>query len=191
MSNSKSPKFAGFVPSFDSVVQWSPELAISGQGFRSLRGEFVTYWKQGKIAREVEAHICRCWILHDHYDLVAYITLLADKLTIEDQLLKHEGVLYRTFPAIKIGFLAADKRVKGAGKILMEWALEYIAAVLSPSVGIRFVTVDALYDADTGYDVSGYYQHIGFQYANPDEQLPPTEGYRTMFFDLKPLIDSI
>jgi hypothetical protein len=129
--------------------------------------------------------------LRENNDLVAYITHLADKLTVEDQLLKHEGVLYRTFPALKIGFLAADKRTKGADKLLMELALDYVAANLSPNVGIRFVTVDALYDADSGYDVSGYYQHIGFQYATPAEQLPPIEAYRTMFFDLKPLIDSI
>lgn len=166
-------------------------MDVSGRGFRSKRGEFITYWRKGKIAREVEAHICRCWILRDGDDLAAYITLLADKLTVEEQLLQEEGVLYKTFPAVKIGFLAADKRARGAGKFLMEWALDYVATSLSPAVGVRFVTVDALYDADTGYDVGDYYQRIGFQYANPEEELPPQDGYRTMFFDLKPFIDAL
>ena len=32
---------------------------------------------------------------------------------------------------------------------------------------------------------------MGFQLANPDEEIPPPEGYLTLFFDLKPLIDAI
>jgi GNAT superfamily N-acetyltransferase len=112
-------------------------------------------------------------------------------LTVEDSLLHHEGVLYKTFPAVKIGFLAADRRARGAGKFLVEWAMDYIATLLSPAVGVRFVTVDALYDADNQYDSSGFYLKLGFQFANPDEEIPPPEGYRTLFFDLKPLIDAI
>src|SRR5690242_9675308 len=115
MPNEKKPKFADFVFTLDAVEQWSPGMEVSGQGFRSIRGEFATYWRQGKIAREVEAHICRCWILRDSEDLAAYVTLLADKLTVEESLLHSEGVLYKTFPAVKIGFLAADKRARGAG----------------------------------------------------------------------------
>lgn len=72
----------------------------------------------------------------------------------------------------------------------MEWAIEYIVQTLSPAVGVRFLTVDALYDPDTGYDSSGFYQKLGFRLVNPDESLPPLHGYRTMYFDLKPLIDS-
>jgi len=191
MPDRKKPKFADFVLSLDAVEQWSPGMEVSGQGFRSIRGEFVTYWRQGKIAREVEAHICRCWILRDGEDLAAYITLLADKLTVEESLLHSEGVLYKTFPAVKIGFLAADRRARGAGKFLVEWAMDYIATALSLAVGVRFVTVDALYDADNQYDSSGFYLKLGFQFANPEEEIPPREGYRTLFFDLKPLIDAI
>jgi len=189
MSNNKKSKFADYSFSIDSVEQWTPVMDISGQGFRSIRGEFVTYWGQGKIAREVDAHICRCWVLRNGNDLAAYITLLADKLTVEDRLLRQEGVLYKTFPAIKIGFLAADRRVRGAGTCLVDWAIDYIATSLCPSVGGRFVTVDALYDADNQYDSSGFYLKQGFQFANPDEELPPSDGFRTMFFDQKPRVD--
>jgi hypothetical protein len=191
MPKGKQPKFADLVLSLDSVEKWTPASDVSGQGFRSIRGEFGTYWRRGKIAREVDAHICRCWILRDGQELAAYITLLADKLSVEDSLLHGEGVLYKTFPAVKIGFLAADRRAHGAGRFLVEWAMDYVASSLSPAVGIRFVTVDALYDADTHYDSSGFYLKLGFQLANPDEMLPPPEGYRTLFFDLKPLIDAI
>lgn len=191
MPDAKKPKFADFAFSLDAVEQWTPGMDVSGQGFRPIRGEFATYWRQGKIAREVETHICRCWILRDGKDLAAYITLLADKLTVEERLLHDEGVLYKTFPAVKIGFLAADKRARGTGKFLVEWAMDYIATALSPAVGVRFVSVDALYDADKQYDSSGFYLKLGFQFANPHEEIPPREGYRTLFFDLKPLIDAL
>jgi len=50
---------------------------------------------------------------------------------------------------------------------------------------------DALYDADmtSPYDASGFYKKFGFRFANAEEALPPSIPYRTMYFDLKPLID--
>ena len=133
--------------------------------------------------------MCQCWVLAIGSDLAGYLTLLADKLTLEAPILQAEGVRYATLPAVKIGFLAADERAKGAGRRLVAWALEYTAAELAPRLGVRFVTLDAFYDPDTGYDVSGFYQKIGFRFANPDEPLPPPHAYRTMYFDLKPLLD--
>jgi hypothetical protein len=88
----------------------TPELMNLGQGFRCLRGEFVTYWKQGRIQREAEAYLCQCWVLRVGDALAGYITLLADKLQAENPLLVEEGVKYQTFPAIKIGLLAVDRR---------------------------------------------------------------------------------
>jgi GNAT superfamily N-acetyltransferase len=184
-------KFSGVGFSEISVEKLNPAQDISGQGFRCMRGEFVTYWKQGRIQREVNACICHCWILRHNDALAGYITLLADKLEVDVQLLEQEGVRYQTFPAIKIGLLAADKRAKGAGSRLVEWALEYVAIELANAVGIRFMTVDALYDSDEEppYDASRFYQKFGFQFVNPDETVPKTVPYRTMYFDLKPLID--
>jgi GNAT superfamily N-acetyltransferase len=184
-------KFSGVDFSEISVEKLNPAQDISGQGFRCMRGEFVTYWKQGRIQREINARICHCWILRHNNALAGYITLLADKLEVDVQLLEQEGVRYQTFPAIKIGLLAADERAKGAGSRLVEWALEYVAIELAKTVGIRFMTVDALYDPDEEppYDASGFYQKFGFQFVNPDEAVPKAVPYRTMYFDLKPLID--
>lgn len=36
---------------------------VLGRGFRCVRPEFVTYFKQGKIGREVLASTCQCWVL--------------------------------------------------------------------------------------------------------------------------------
>lgn len=184
-------KFTGVDFSEILVEKLNPALGCLGQGFRCKRGEFVTYWKQGRVQREVNACICHCWVLRHNNALAGYITLLADKLEVDVQLLEQEGVRYQTFPAIKIGLLAADERAKGAGSRLVEWALEYVAIELANAVGIRFMTVDALYDPDEEppYDASGFYQKFGFQFVNPDETVPRVVPYRTMYFDLKPLID--
>jgi predicted GNAT superfamily acetyltransferase len=184
-------KFDGVTFSSQNVEQWFDHHTVSAAGFRCLRPEFNTFWKKGRIQRELRSHLSRCWTLQHDGNLAAYITLLADKLTVEEQLLLHEEVKYRTFPAVKVGLLAADRRARGAERCLMDWALSYVARSISVSLGVRFVTVDALCDPDTGYDSSGFYAAIGFRFANPDEPLPPVSEYRTMYFDLKPLIDAL
>ncbi len=160
-----------------------------GAGFRCHRGEFVTFWRQGRVEREVRAGIAQAFVLTHDSKLAGYATLLADKLTVTSQLLLAESIQYHTFPAAKIGLLAVDERAKGVGTRLVEWAIEYAAFELAPRVGLRFVTVDALFDPDNGYDSSPFYLKRGFVFASPDEPCPPSDGFRTMYFDLKPLID--
>ena len=190
-------RFADIDFSVHPVLKLTPALAETlGQGFRCKRGEFVTFWRRGRIAREEQAHISRCWVLAAEGYLAGYFTLLADKLELEQPPLAGEGVQYRTLPAVKIGLLAADGRAKGAGRRLVEWGLEYVATELVEKVGARFVTVDAFYDLDPDshgvhYDASGFYARIGFNFVNPDEPLPPPQSYRTMYFDLKPLVDAL
>jgi len=89
-----SGKFDGVDFSQIDIEPLTSELSQLGQGFRCVRGEFVTYWKQGRIQREA-------------------------------------------------------------------------------------------------YDVSGFYEKLGFEFANPTESLPPVNPYRTMYLDLKPLIETL
>ena len=188
-----SGKFDGVDFSQINIEFLTPELRQLGQGFRCVRGEFVTYWKQGRIQREADSFLCQCWIARVEEALAGYITLLADKLQVEDTLLIQEGVKYRTFPAVKIGLLAVDRRTKGLGVRLMEWAIDYIITEVVPIIGVRFITVDALYDFDIepAYDASGFYEKLGFEFADPTESLPPVNPYRTMYLDLKPLIEAL
>jgi GNAT superfamily N-acetyltransferase len=187
----QSSKFTGIDFAGIAIEQVTPELSGLGQGFRCARGEFVTYWRQGRIQREVNARISQCWIVRHEDALAGYMTLIADKLEIDQPILIDEGVQYQTFPAIKIGLLAADLRAKGAGRRLVEWAIEYVAGEIAATIGVRFLTVDALYDADESpsYDASGFYEKLGFKFVNAEETLPPATPYRTMYLDLKPLID--
>jgi GNAT superfamily N-acetyltransferase len=186
-----SSKFADINFSKIPVERITPDLSGLGQGFRCSRGEFVTYWRQGRIQREINARISQCWVLRCEDSLAGYVTLIADKLDLDQPILIDEGVRYQTFPAIKIGLLATDKRAKGAGRRLVEWSIEYVASEIAPAIGVRFLTVDALYDADMTppYDASGFYQKFGFLFVNAEEVLPPPAPYRTMYLDLKPLID--
>lgn len=186
-----SSKFTDVDFSAIPVERVTPALAELGQGFRCARGEFVTYWRKGRIQREINARISQCWILQCEDSLAGYITLIADKLEIDRPILIDEDVRYQTFPAIKIGLLAADKRAKGAGRRLVEWAIECVAGEIAPTIGVRFTTVDAMYDADLTpyYDASGFYEKFGFKFVNSEESLPPSTPYRTMYLDLKPLID--
>lgn len=188
-----SGKFDGVDFSQINIEFLTPELRQLGQGFRCVRGEFVTYWKQGRIQREADSFLCQCWIARVEEALAGYITLLADKLQVEDTLLIQEGVKYRTFPAVKIGLLAVDRRTKGLGVRLMEWAIDYVITEVVPIIGVRFITVDALYDFDIepAYDASRFYEKLGFEFADPTEFLPPVNPYRTMYLDLKPLIEAL
>ena len=137
----------------------------------------------------------KCWVIIEDDSLAGYITLLADKLSsIGDgkKLLSNEGIKYQTYPAVKIGLLAADERAKGAGTRLMDWALFYIATEIVPRVGVRYVTVDALFDEDKGYDISTFYKEKwGFIYASPSSETPKRHPYKTMFLDIRPLVEAL
>lgn len=171
---------------------WDFETGVPlGAGFRCSRGEFVSYWKQGRVQRECDARIARAFVLQSDGRLAAYMTLFADKLHASEPLLHEQQIRYRTFPAMKIGLLAADKRARGAGTRLVKWALGYCAFEVGALTGVRFVTVDALFDADTGFDASPFYEKLGFRFASPGDTDPPQDGYRTMYFDLKPLYTTL
>ena len=77
-----SNKFVGVDFSEIPVEHLTPDVTISGQGFRCGRGEFVTYWRQGRIQREIDVPISQFWILRCEDSLVGYVTLLADKLNL-------------------------------------------------------------------------------------------------------------
>lgn len=191
------PRFRNSDFSDGFVEPWELTHRDYANGFSCARSEFRSHFKS-RIPRDVEKHLGRCWLIAEDRKLVGYITLLADRLQVSggksaQQVLKSEGVKYTSFPAVKIGILATDRRTTGAGKALTLWALNYVAKELSPRMGVRFVTVDALYDVDVTphYDISGFYTKLGFRYADPEQRLPPKNGIRTMYFDLKEILDAI
>jgi hypothetical protein len=183
-------KFEGVDFSELPIDLMSPDIDQLCRGFKCVRHEFTLYIKGRLIRNEVSTNLSRCFILKHENDLVGYITLLADKLEVKEPILIEEGVKRMTFPAVKIGWLASDKKANGVGKLLVKHALYYVAEHIAPRIGVRFVTVDALYDEDCDphYDISTFYLKRGFNYVNEDEPLPPKDGFRSMYFDLKDLI---
>ncbi len=98
----------------------------------------------------------------------------------------------KIFPCVDLGTIDLLWRKHSDGRFghcLVDWALEYAATELISALGIRFMTVDALYDPDTTppYDTSGFYAQFGFQFVNPDPILPPLVPYRTMYDALRRL----
>ena len=175
-----------------AVEKLDPLSPPDATGFRPKRAEFATYWKRGRIARESNAHLGQCWFARkDDGRLAGYVTLLADRIAFEHPLLAAESVKYRTFPAVKIGLLAVDERAKGLGTALVQWAFRYVAAELCPRLGVRFVTVDALHDPDSDYDTSGFYARFGFTFSDGEGRRVEGQPFRTMHFDLKPILDAL
>lgn len=113
------PKFSGIDFSKHDVIEFNPDQPDVGKGFRCGRGEFVSYIKGEKIRNELRSSTSKCWLLSCRDGLAAYVTLLADKLTMGTPILIDEDVRYTTFPAVKVGWLAADPRAKGSGSRLM------------------------------------------------------------------------
>lgn len=175
-----------------SVEKLDPLSPPDATGFRPKRPEFSTYWKRGRILRESGGNVGRCWFVRkEDGRLAGYITLLADRVAFEHPLLKDEGMKYRTFPAVKIGLLAVDERAKGMGSALVRWAFGYIVGEICPRLGVRFVTVDALYDPDSDYDTAGFYSRFGFTFADGEGRRVEGQPFRAMYFDLKPILDAL
>ena len=63
-------------------------------------------------------------------------------------------------------------------------AMEYVVTELVPKLRIRFMTIDAFYDKDIEYDISGFYRKLGFNLVNENEKIPE-DSFGTMYFDLK------
>lgn len=172
------------------VERWDKNLEI-GRNFNCSRREYNQYWSKDGILRDVKASLCTCWVLRHDGQLAAYITLLADNLTVTSSSVVDNASTTAIYPAVKVGVLAADQLHKGAGFCLIDWMIEFVVAEICPRQGTRFITVNAASDPDGSYDVSGFYRQFGFEYVCPDETLPPSQGFRTLYLDLLPFIEAL
>lgn len=90
----------------------------------------------------------------------------------------HQKRGYPSFPAVKIGRLAVNKKYQrlGIGTALLNMTKEYF--LTSNRTGCRFLTVEAYNKTE----VTDFYINNGFQYLWKDDK---DKDARTMFFDLK------
>ncbi len=78
---------------------------------------------------------------------------------------KLDGKPIPEFPAIKIGRLGRDKKIKGKkiGEEILKWAIGYIQE-LSKRIGVRFITVDAYPNKVSWYEQFGFVKNLHRQY---------------------------
>lgn len=114
----------------------------------------------------IEHCISRTYLLLDKhsYDVVGYIALLADSITLEPPEKELEGLTmpFNSFPALKIGKLATSKDHKEYhyGSFLLELAVGFAESSNESGVACRFLTVDA--DLEYDPDTPVFYKKNGF-----------------------------
>lgn len=96
--------------------------------------------------------------------IAAYFTLLSDAIEIkggDKRVFLKIGMSYKTYPAMKIGRMAADNRFKGYGmgryiiKLIVSKTISY-----SKDFGCRYITVDSYPDAVSFYEKMGFIHTI-------------------------------
>lgn len=124
------------------------------------------------------------WFLKDSQELVGYISLLNDRINLEENLkdyFKSKGVLYKSLPALKIGRLAVDDRFlrRGLGTLMIAFATKIAERIFLAYSGCRFITLDAKRNNDKSKDVIHFYKRLGFQVLK--ERM---KGTTPMYLDL-------
>jgi len=116
-------------------------------------------------------------------EFVGYFSWLTDAIDIkgkDKRVFKKIGMNYRTYPAIKLGRLAIDKKYakSGVGSYLIDRMLKGVT-FFSEYLGCRFATVDAYADAKE------FYKKLGFKIRSEREHTV------FMYIDIKSLLKSL
>lgn len=111
---------------------------------------------------------------------LAYITLVCGEVEINDNHFLGGDVdyRYRNYPAIKLARLAVDSKCRrsGLGRTLVEFALGVVKNNICPSVGCRFMFVDAKRASVE------FYESCGFTLLDTEDNKARNEP--VMFIDL-------
>jgi len=92
-----------------------------------------------------DSWLSRTYVVEHGTECAGYFTVLADAVRLDLREAKEAGSIYAAAPAIKLARLGVCKRYRGND--LGSLALEYVAGLarsLSASIGVRYVTIDAL-----------------------------------------------
>jgi hypothetical protein len=121
----------------------------------------------------IENNISNVYLLINkaNADIIGYMTLSNDSIKLSDDEKEIHGIdeiPFRSFPALKIGQLAIDKRykkiTKGYGSFLIELSIAFAANLSEYGTICRFITVDADTTSDTEEkSVVDFYIKNGFK----------------------------
>ena len=125
------------------------------------------------------------WFLKETNEMLGYITLLNDRLSLESDLkkyFKNKGIHYKALPALKVGRLAVDDRFlrRGIGSLMLSFAVKVAERIFKAYSGCRFLVLDAKRNNDRSKDVIHFYKKIGFQIMKER-----SKGTTPMYLDLR------
>ena len=152
--------------------------------FKSYEKELVDFLAEDALGNQKkQMSITYLWFLKPTKELVAYVTVLADAISLQGELKEHfrqQGILYKSLPALKIGRLCvADEYLgRGIGTLMIEFVL-VLAQRISKEIGLRFITTDAKRNQEPRKDSVHFYKKFGFEILRQREK-----GTLPMYKDL-------
>ena len=152
--------------------------------FVSYEKELVDFLVEDALGNQKkQMSVTYLWFLKSTKELVSYLTILADAISLQGQLKEHfrlQGILYKSLPALKIGRLCVSDEYlgRGIGTLMIEFNL-VLAQRISKEMGLRFITTDAKRNTDSRKDSVHFYKKFGFEILKQREK-----GTTPMYKDL-------
>lgn len=135
--------------------------------FNSYEQDLVDFLKDDALENQ-EQNLSVTFLLFYQNQLVSYLTLLTDRITLEGNLQKYfreKGVHYKSLPALKIGRLCVDDnfRRRGLGKLMIEFSIMIAKEINQGKAGCRFIAVDVKRNSALELDSFHFYKKLGFE----------------------------
>ena len=152
--------------------------------FRSYEKELVDFLVEDALDnQEKQMSVTYLWFLKSTRELIAYVTVLSDAISLQGDLKEHfrqQGILYKSLPALKIGRLCVSDKYLGKGveTLMIEFTL-VLAQRISKEIGLRFITTDAKRNQEPRKDSVHFYKRFGFEILRQREK-----GTTPMYKDL-------
>ena len=152
--------------------------------FKSYEKELVGFLVEDALDnQEKQMSVTYLWFLKSTKELIAYVTVLSDAISLQGDLKEHfrqQGILYKSLPALKIGRLCVSDEYlgKGVGTLIIEFTL-VLAQRISKEIGVRFITTDAKRNQEPRKDSVHFYKRFGFEILRQREK-----GTTPMYKDL-------
>ena len=152
--------------------------------FKSYERELVDFLIEDALDNQKkQISITYLWFLKSTKELIAYVTLLADAISLHGEMkeyFKQKGIPYKSLPALKIGRLCVSDHYlgRGIGTLMIEFVL-VLAQKISKEIGLRFITTDAKRNPDSRRDSIHFYKKLGFEVLKQREK-----GTTPMYKDL-------
>ena len=158
------------------------------KSFRSYEKDLVDFLLDDAFDnQEKNISTTYLWFLKETKELVSYVTILADSISL-NQYLKQafvaKNIPYKSLPALKIGRLCVENRFlkKGIGRLMIFFVYSKVI-LINKTAGCRFITLDAKRNPDKNLDSIHFYKKIGFEILRERNK-----GTTSMYKDLSVII---